>query len=285
MKKLTVLLLIILTVACILTSCATAEPANPFTPDMIKTPRPSATEPALKETPVPTPNPTATETPIVTPHVIMDSILEVTDLIYSEVIEIPNGYTLAVTGFFPQTGVKAIDDFYNGECENLKAEAEDFAAEIRSYEEADSFATQFMLDNDYVVIKNSGGIFSVCRPYFIYSGGAHGMNFEICDNFRISDGKRLTLDDIFNCTSDEYIADICRIFDAFIDANSYDGSDYYFFGDAKQTLRDIFPIGEFCITDTGLNFYISPYYIAPYVAGTVVIPVAWDDLTVARNAI
>ena len=280
MKKLTTTMLCALVVACVLVSCAKEAP------EVIATPTPTPTE----ELATPTTTPAPEETPEETPEPVTGFISEITDLIHAETIEMPNGYSLVVTGFYPQTGIESIDNFYRERCESFKSEAKDFADEISFYDEADSFITQFMLEYDYEVIKNSDNILSVHRTVYSYTGGAHGNNGDVCDNFRISDGKTLTLDDIFDCSSEEYQADLCRIFDKFIDENTYeiDSDDFSkipFFNDAKETLRSYFPMDEFCITDDGLIFFISPYYIAPYVAGTVILPVSWNDLTVARAEI
>ena len=40
----------------------------------------------------------------------------------------------------------------------------------------------------------------------------------------------------------------------------------------------MFPAEDFCITDEGLSFYLSAYYVGPYAAGTIVIPVAWANI-------
>ena len=286
MKKLAAVLLVVLTIACVLTSCETTEPANPFTPDMIKTPSP-VKSPA--STPKDTPPDESPEPVDPTPPQAADYIPEITDIVYTDTKTIASIYTLTVTGYYPKTGVPAIDSFYEAERDRLIAESESFAEEISTYDndydDSVYFPTEFSLDDDYEIIKNSSNILSVHRMFYIYSGGAHGSNGDYCDNFRISDGKRLTLDDIFDCTSDEYRADICRVFDAFIEANSGDNGEYYFFDDAKETLREYFPANEFCITDNGLLFFISPYYIGPYAAGTIEIPVAWADLTVTRKNI
>lgn len=255
----TVLISLLLTIA--LTSCRENEPEN---------------------TPSPTPPPVETQpvTPDITPKAQDGSIADITELTYSDAIEISSGYSLVVSGWYPQTGVKAIDEYYKKECEGLAADSERIADELRSYDDPGSYATQYMLDDNYAVVRNSGDIFSVHRMVYIYTGGAHGNHGDVCDNFRISDGSRLTLDDVFDCTQDEYVADICNAFDAFIDSHSSGDDNFSFFEDAKTTLRDMFPHTTFCITETGLVFYLSPYFVTPYTSGTVAIPVEWSDLTV-----
>ncbi|NLB28698.1 MAG: DUF4163 domain-containing protein [Clostridiales bacterium] len=273
MKKLAAALLTLLAV-CVFASCAKGE---------LESPAPTGT-------PAPSPAPTPTEAPALSsptpeepPEPETGSISGITDLMHTEIIDITPGYVLIVAGWYPKTGVDAIDSYYSDKREEFTANAENLAEELRSYGETNSAATQYMFDDNYEIVKNSGDIFSVHRTVYRYTGGVNGVHSDVCDNFRISDGKRLTLDDIFDCSREEYIADICGVFDAFIDEHNSGGDDYYFFNDAKVILRDIFPMHAFCLTDTGLNFYISPYFVTPYSSGTVVSPVAWDDLTVARH--
>lgn len=265
MKK---LILPALFALCILVSCKANEP---------------------EASPIPTPEPTASviapssEAPPSTPEGSPDpetGIPDITDTIHTQTIVISETHVLDVSLRYPETGIEAIDDYYETVLEGTAEFAETLAEELRSYDDQGTFSLQYMLYDDYEIVKNSDDIFSVHRTVFQYTGGVHGNHGDACESFRISDGKRLTLNDIFDCTQDEYIEDLCGVFDRFIDEYSEGPEGYGFFSDAKITLRDMFPLREFCITDTGLNFYISPYFVTPYASGTVVIPVAWSELSV-----
>ena len=284
MKRLAAGLLVLVIFAVLLGSCANILP-----PKVEETPTPTPTPdvPATtvpKEKPGDKPKPSPTETPEITASPALDFIPQMSELVYSDTVDVGQGRVLVATGFYPQTGVPVIDSYYVARRDLLIEEVDTWAEEFRTYEDEPDWITEYEISDDYEIIKNSGNILSVHRIYYMYTGGAHGYAGDSCDNFRISDGKRLTLDDIFDCSFEVYKADICAVFDAYIDADFASTDDGYgtigFFEDAKETLHELFPSEEFCITETGLNFYLSAYYVGPYASGTIEIPVAWADLTV-----
>jgi len=291
MKKLLCAVLTLLITIGILTSCAKMLPqifGEKDTPSPEQTTASGKNKTETQETPEPkihetkeTPGITDT-TPEVTADTALNYVPNIIDSVYSDSIDVGGGRVLVATGFYPQTGVQEIDSYYEAERELFITDTEDWADEFRAYEDEPEWLTQYDISEDYEVIKNSGNILSVHRTYYIYAGGAHGSHSDICDSFRISDGKKLTLDDIFDCSYDVYKTALCAVFDAYIDADFASTDDGYgqigFFEDAKESLREYFPAEDFCITDSGIDFFMAPYYIGPYAAGTIVLPVTWEDL-------
>ena len=180
MKKLIAFLLIVAVFTVALASCAKKAPDVPATP--------TPTEATPEVTTTVTPEPTPTPTPEPTPTPALDFVPEITDLIYSDSIDVGQGRVFIVTCFFPQTGVSAIDSFYMEQHDGYIEYAGEWAAEFRLYEDEPDWLTEYEMSYDYEIVKNSGNILSVHSMNYIYTGGAHGYTGDICDSFRISDG-------------------------------------------------------------------------------------------------
>jgi hypothetical protein len=191
------------------------------------------------------------------------------EIIYSETFEV-GGTSLFAMASFPRTGLRAIDDYYEAEAERFKAAASALAEELRDTEAPSYPPLEYSARGEIV---RDGGVFSVRREIYTYTGGAHSGGDTVCDNFRLPGGERLSLDDVFTVPREEYTERLLAFFDTFIDSNPEP-----FFPDAKETLREGFPYERFCAADGGLEFYFPPYIIGPYSSGTIVVPVPSGEI-------
>jgi hypothetical protein len=196
---------------------------------------------------------------------------------YSETFELGSA-SLFASASFPGTGVTAIDEYYASELEGFKADAAALADEMRLSEFASRPSLEYSESSE--IIRDGGGVLSVRRELYTYTGGAHEGLGITCDNFRLPDGARLTLDDVFTAPREEYTQRLLAVFDHYIGENG----DGLFFPDAKETLRESFPYDRFCIADDGLIFYFPPYIIGPFAAGIIEIPAEWSELADIADA-
>jgi len=117
---------------------------------------------------------------------------------------------------------------------------------------------------------NAGGVFSVSRVRYQYTGGAHGQTEIYNETFCASTGKLLQLDDFFTVGRDVYIERLLEFVDYTINKSPDE-----FWPDAKQTARDVFPYDTFVITKNGISLIFPEYNIAPFSTGTVRVDIPW----------
>lgn len=217
----------------------------------------------------PEPEPSATPSPVPIP-------LTIADTEYHSTLAVSDALRLEVTARYPLTNVAAIDAYYDDQLRQFVSSAELIARESGG-DAPLGVADVYSTEDDYEIVLNDGVYLSVHRTVTDYLGGAHPGHTDKCDTFLAADGRRISLDDLFAVPRDEYTPRLTAYFDTYIDRDRdrfYDG--------AKQNIRLVFPYDAFCVTGTAdayLRFYFSPYTVAPYAAGTIVIPVPLSEIT------
>jgi hypothetical protein len=204
------------------------------------------------------------------------------EITYDETLE-AGVRTLHVSTSFPRIGIPAVDEYYESVVEGVREYGAAFAEDLLI--ETDHVACSYSVHGQ--IIRNGDGVLSVLTNVDAYTGGAHNYYHIVCENFRLPDGARLSLDDVFTVPSEEYIPRLLAVFDAFIDiAVLAEESGGYstlprFFPGAKEDLRSYFSYDDydtFCIVNGGLLFYFSPYELGPWISGTIVIPVPLGEI-------
>jgi hypothetical protein len=193
-----------------------------------------------------------------------DNGLTVEQTVFQNTFRSGNTDTLAADGSFPQTGVAAIDLFYTNSRDDFGRLSESLA------EEAAGDRLLYQLDAGFAVEISAGGIFSVSRTIYLFTGGAHGMTDIVCETFHLPSGRLLTLDDFFSAGREEYTARLLEYVDYVISRTPDE-----FWPDARQIARDVFPYDTFVITRDGISLIFPEYNIAPFTAGTVRVDVPW----------
>ena len=125
-----------------------------------------------------------------------------------------------------------------------------------------------------VSIKNSGrqGII-IERDYYIYSGGAHGLNTKRYYVIDMDQQKQIKIDDLFaNYQGDKRLRDI-----VYFELGKYSKlqngqklSEGIFFSDDPELSFNFF------VSNEGLGLHWNPYQIAPYAYGNIKIIMPWQ---------
>ena len=175
--------------------------------------------------------------------------------------------TLTANGSFPQPGATAIDAYYT-RCRD------DFERLCESREEeAGRDTIPYEFSADFSVECSAGGVYSVLRHIYQYTGGVHGSTDIACETFSVSSGLLLRLDDFFTVGREDYTARLLEHVYAVIDANPNE-----FWADAKSVARELFPYDTFCITKDGVSLFFPEYNLAPYASGAIRVDVPWGAI-------
>lgn len=106
---------------------------------------------------------------------------------------------------------------------------------------------------------------SFYRTVYSYTGGAHGNLAVIGDTFDLSDGKRLSLGDLFSVPEEEYTKRLQEEMIALAGTDP-DLKEQLFEG-YEQSIPEYFDPDNFYLTDEDLVIFYQPYDIAPWAAG------------------
>ena len=122
------------------------------------------------------------------------------------------------------------------------------------------------------------GVLSLTGIQNSYLGGMHGNLSCISVNYDMMTGDVLTFGSIMhpNATKEQFIDLILEKLQAMKD-------EFYLYDDYEDAARarlsgDENLYEDFYFTKTGLNFYFSPYEIAPYASGTISVELPYSEL-------
>ena len=122
------------------------------------------------------------------------------------------------------------------------------------------------------------GVLSLYGTQNSYSGGMHGSVSCVATNYDLTTGDVLTLGSIMHmdATKDDFIQLVIDKLDAVAD-------EYYLFEGYEDGVRsrlggDENLYEDFFFTSTGLNFFFSPYEIAPYSSGIITVEIPYSEL-------
>jgi len=181
--------------------------------------------------------------------------------------------------YYPQ-----ITEFENKTSESKinKFLEEEFKQSIPWYEEAitDTFYTEeftptftYTFETGFRVAYNSKDFISIVLDHYQFTGGAHGNYYSLGYNFRTSDAKLLTLQDLiisenFDILIDECTQAILEKFDAasLVDAGLFEDE------------LNIPPDQDFYIMPGKLILQFDPYEIAPYSMGDISVEIPFSKI-------
>ena len=122
------------------------------------------------------------------------------------------------------------------------------------------------------------GVLSLFGTQNSYNGSIHGGLSGISVSYDMATGDVLTLGSIMhqNATKDDFINLVCEKLKDI-------ASVYYLFDDFEIGVHarlggDENLYEDFYFTKTGLNFYFSPYEIAPYASGIITVEIPYEEL-------
>jgi len=129
------------------------------------------------------------------------------------------------------------------------------------------------------VMRNDSEYLSLYLTYYSYTGGAHGMHYDVAYNFDLQSGNRVYLKDLFKTETDyvslinrELHTQIDNIQETFIDKNGEGWVPYMGFDTIAEDQH-------FYLTQDSLVIFFDLYEIAPYASGipTFEIPLSKFD--------
>ena len=178
----------------------------------------------------------------------------------------------------PDVAEDVINDFLT-RIDPINTDAESILEAARSAYTGSSLWTPYVCSITYAPQRVDYGILSLFGNDVRFSGGAHSVVTGVSINYDLITGKALSLTDIL---TDSTSADtVCQLV---INALADLSTEVTLNSDYETTVTDSFSgkladNGSWYLSQTGLCFYFSPYEIAPYSAGVVVVEIPYEKLT------
>jgi hypothetical protein len=135
------------------------------------------------------------------------------------------------------------------------------------------FSYYEFFSNEIVYSKNNLLCYAVCCEN--YTGGAHGSHSRTCHILDLSTGQPVTEEDFFADGYQEKLAAILvdKIARQNRVSNAGELEDMGFF-----SIDEIYPNGNFTISDDGITYYFNEYEIAPYVVGITAVSIPYGEI-------
>ncbi|NLM62115.1 MAG: DUF3298 domain-containing protein [Clostridiales bacterium] len=279
-KRITVLLLVVFMV--MLAACR-SEGAE-------QSPVPSASEPPASGSPIDgepsdTPGTTPEESPVVTgPDYIF---ADINDNFFEKEYSL-EGANEKITGELyiavPEITISEYQenaDMINEYFENMKEKyREGFEYELTLVAEDEELyghsANRFM-DLSFSTEYNKDGIVSFMITVVSYQGGAHDNIAIMSETFDLSNGTRITADNLFTVSEEEYTTRIKQYILAEMDKNVEKG-DAMYFDNYHELLDATYDKEAFVLTEDSLHVYFQVYDLAPFAAGLIQFDIPYEYL-------
>ena len=173
---------------------------------------------------------------------------------------------LHVDVVLPRTGAAPVDA-------RLRVTADELVAQARAAELPPGTPWTREVFGEYESFRAGGSVWSFLLTYGLFVGGAHPFPVVETHVFDLSDGRPLTFGDVFmddpasvEALASYVVADLVNR--QGLDADWVAGA----FGDPGKALS------RFVLRESGPLFVFPPYEVAPYVVGTVTVPLPWGVL-------
>ncbi len=140
-----------------------------------------------------------------------------------------------------------------------------------------SFAQTWYNSNKMEVKYHENGYLAIEYSADAYTGGAHGNYFFTEKTFDLENNKRMLLTDITAMPEEKISELLIKNLDKGTESKNYTRKD--------MLLVDKIPVTtNFYFDRNNLYFHYSPYEIAAYAAGDILIPISWPELKGTLNA-
>lgn len=173
---------------------------------------------------------------------------------------------LHVDVVLPRTGLEAVDA-------RLRALADELVAQARAAELPPGTPWTREVFGEYESFRTGGGVWSFLLTYGLFTGGAHPTPVVETLVFDLSDGRQLAFADVFKddpasveALASYVVADLVNR--QGLDADWVAGA----FADPGKAMS------RFVLRESGPLFVFPPYEVAPYVFGTITVPLPWAAL-------
>ena len=172
---------------------------------------------------------------------------------------------------------KVVLDFLN-KVDTARADAENILSAAKSsYANNDAWIPYYFRIL-YSPTRIDYGVLSMFGTQNSFSGGMHGNNSGIAVNYDLMTGDVLTLGSIMHAdaTKDDFIHLVNKKLESIKD--EYYLYDDYTVGVQNRLGGDENLYEDFFFTTTGLNFFFSPYEIAPHASGIITVEIPYNEL-------
>lgn len=122
---------------------------------------------------------------------------------------------------------------------------------------------------------NKANTLSYIIHRYDYTGGAHGMNTDSCYTIMLNNGKILKQEDLFDENALDQVASLI-IKHIAKDNNVSQAEELEELG--YFSVKEIYPNGNFYITDKGITWSYNPYDIAAYALGSIKTTIPFAEL-------
>lgn len=144
-----------------------------------------------------------------------------------------------------------------------------------------TFAQQWYSDTGMNLKSDTNGYFHIEYAWGSYSGGAHD-NYGFSERvFDLKNKRKVELKDITSLSKTKLEALLMKNINSIKSGTTDNGDDVK---NSEMLLVDVIPATDnFYFDDKNLYFHYSPYEIAAFAAGDLVVPVSWKELKGTLN--
>lgn len=119
------------------------------------------------------------------------------------------------------------------------------------------------------------GIWSYGIDIYEYTGGAHGNNYLIIQNYDLSAQGLVTEEDLFR---PDYFEPLHKLLVSALIEQTEEASTEQELKKLGYSIEDIVPNDNFSVSAEGITYVYNPYEIAPYAMGRTHIFLPWDTI-------
>lgn len=124
-------------------------------------------------------------------------------------------------------------------------------------------------------LSTGHGIWSYGIDIYEYTGGAHGNNYLIIQNYDLSTQGLVTEEDLFR---PDYFEPLHKLLVAALINQTEEASTERELKKLGYSIEDIVPNDNFSVSAEGITYVYNPYEIAPYAMGRTHIFLPWDTI-------
>lgn len=276
-------LMLALGITASLAACSKKEPQEEVTPSP-SVPIISDEDlfPGVNTSPAPQVSAEPTEEPDISPEPAVIPEAEVSDLVQKQQYEAEDGtVVLELDIRLPSLASDSapcddINAFYLSQLEKqmIAAESELLPRALDAYERSVQMESEFMpyySHQEYETALNDKGYLSILRKVSVYDGGYDQTVWS--ETFDLSNGGRLTLDDVFSAPDSAYLEVLSWTVKDTIEADSE-----HYYPESANTFLQTFQKDDFCLTDEGILLYFQQGIISSPVNGPEPFMVSYDTV-------
>ena len=124
-------------------------------------------------------------------------------------------------------------------------------------------------------ISAGRGIWSYGIDIYEYTGGAHGNNYLLIQNYDLDTEERITEEDLFQ---EGYFEPLHTLLVSTLIAQTEEASTERELKKMGYSIEDIVPNDNFFVSADGITYVYNAYEIAPYAMGRTYIFLGWDSI-------